>query len=199
MLFIGLIAALIELPKVLNAGVTMNSDNQGYRQILSNFYLPIFIDVLLIVSIIIVIWKSFLNHYFKKEKPNKTLKITFIILALSTLIVTFNSYCTTYRELENYNHLVHHISEEVKNVTLYKEETKGNSYKYFVTLAEGVKYEVSGDIYYSIRDGFKDELLEEGVSYVVPSDYHLTIEFFRDGTGLKTKILSAKVEKQLTW
>lgn len=199
MLFIAIIAALIRLPKILNHGVTMNSDNRGYTAILSNFYLPIFMDLLLIASIIIVIWKSFLNNYFEKEKPDKTLRITFIILALSTLIVTFSSYSTTYRELESYNHLVHHISEEVKNVTLYAEETKWDSYKYFVMLAEGVKYEVSGDIYYSIKDGFNDERLQEGESYEVPSNYHLTIEFFRDDTGLKTKILSAKVEKQFTW
>lgn len=199
LLFICLIVTLIKLPKILNNGVTMSSINSRYEEIFSNFYLPIFIDVLLIISIVIVLWKSIVNTYFKKEKPNKSLHITFTILALLTLVVTFNSYRTTYRELEDYNYLVYHTQEEVKNVTLHIEELKGDSPKYFVVFAEGAEYEVSKNIYYSIKRGFNNGSLDEDVSYAVPSHYSLVIEFLTNGAGMKTEILSAKINYGFTW
>ncbi|QJX80432.1 hypothetical protein [Priestia megaterium] len=190
LLYISLIVTLIALPKYLITDIT------------NNFYFPIFIDVLLIISITIVIWKRFLNAYFKKEMPNKNLQVTFVILALICLLTSFNSYLNTYRQIEHnykqteYNeYIFHHTSERVKNVTIHKEESDSGLNKYYVSFAEGMKYEVDSKVYYIIKGGFDNGDLEDDISYTVPEKYDLTIGFLLNNERVKTKITGADI----TW
>jgi len=188
LLYISSIVTLIALPKYLVTDIT------------DNFYFPIFINVLLIISITIVIWKRFLNAYLKKEMPNKNLQVAFVILALICLLTSFNSYLNTYRQIEHnyrqteYNdYIFHHTSERVKNVTIHKEESDSGLNKYYVSFPEGTKYEVNSEVYHIIKGGFGNGNLEDDINYKVPENFDLSIEFLLNEQRIKTKIISADI------